>query len=59
MTLSGDRWTDLLVQLTESAYFEDEVAVETGDAPQNSADCRSLVDTISAKLGGPDHPRVN
>ncbi|WP_433797352.1 hypothetical protein [Actinoplanes sp. CA-252034] len=59
MALSGVRWTDLLVQLTGSAYLEDEVAAETGDAPQNSADYRTLVDTISAELGGPDHPRLN
>ncbi|MEU8657822.1 hypothetical protein [Actinoplanes philippinensis] len=59
MTLSGVRWTDLLVQLTGSAYFEDEVAAETGDTPQNSADYRMLVDTISAQLGGPHHPRLN
>lgn len=59
MTLTGVRWTDLLVQLIESAYFEDEVALDTGEAARNSAGYRTLVDAISAELGGPHHPKLN
>jgi len=60
MTLTGPRWTDLLVQLTESAFIADEVAAEAdGDdsAPDGTA-YRKLVDAISVRLGGPRHPEL-
>jgi hypothetical protein len=60
MTLTGPRWTDLLVQLSESAFVEDEVAAETGEdnpSPDGTA-YRALVDAISVKLGGPHHPEL-
>jgi hypothetical protein len=62
MTLTGPRWTDLLVQLTESAFLADETAAEA-DAddppPPDGAAYRALVDAISVKLGGPPHPRLS
>lgn len=62
MTLTGPGWTDLLLQLTESAFIADEVAAETDEddptAPDGTA-YRTLVDAISVKLGGPRHPRLS
>ena len=61
MTLTGPRWTDLLVQLTETAFIADEVAAEAygeDPAPPDGTAYRSLVDAISVKLGGPRHPRL-
>jgi hypothetical protein len=61
MTLTGPRWTDLLTQLTESAFNADEVAAEADEedsAPPDGTAYRKLVDAISVKLGGPRHPRL-
>ncbi|OJF10412.1 hypothetical protein BG844_32290 [Couchioplanes caeruleus subsp. caeruleus] len=61
MTLTGPRWTDLLLQLTESAFIADEVAAEADEdhpAPDGTA-YRTLVDAISVKLGGPHHPQLS
>jgi hypothetical protein len=59
MTLTGPRWTDLLLQLTGSALLAEEAAID-GDAadrsPPESAAYRALVDAISVDLGGPRHP---
>ncbi|MEU7906903.1 hypothetical protein [Actinoplanes sp. NPDC049118] len=60
MTLTGPRWTDLLLQLTESAFIADEVAAETDEDDPTAPDStpyRKLVDAISVKLGGPHHPQ--
>ena len=61
MTLTGPRWTDLLIQLTESAFIADEVAAdadgEDSAAPDGAA-YRKLIDAISIKLGGPRHPKL-
>ncbi|MFF5082820.1 hypothetical protein ACFY36_37755 [Actinoplanes sp. NPDC000266] len=57
MTLSGPRWTDLLLQLTESAFVEDEVAADSEPPGRGGAAYRKLVDALSVKLGGPRHPR--
>ncbi|WP_246607686.1 hypothetical protein [Paractinoplanes toevensis] len=62
MTLTGLRWTDLLVQLTESAFIADETAAEAGEDDPPSSDgtaYRTLVDVISVKLGGPRHPQLS
>ena len=60
MTLTGPRWTDLLVQLTQSAFIADEVAAENGESSSTEgAAYRALVDAISVKLGGPRHPRLD
>jgi hypothetical protein len=62
MTLTGVRWTDLLVQLTESAFIADETAAEAGEddpKPSDGTAYRTLVDVISVKLGGPHHPQLN
>lgn len=62
MTLTGPRWADLLVQLTESAFIADEVAAETdgGGSPSPDGNAyRALVDAISGKLGGPAHPDLS
>ncbi|MGK5678154.1 hypothetical protein [Actinoplanes sp. URMC 104] len=58
MTLTGPRWTDLLVQLTESAYVADEVAADTDSSSSDAPAYRALVDALSVKLGGPRHPRL-
>jgi hypothetical protein len=61
MTLTGPRWTDLLVQLTEAAFIADEVAAEAdqeNSAPPDGTAHRNLVDAISIKLGGPQHPKL-
>jgi hypothetical protein len=61
MTLAGPRWTDLLVQLSSSAYLADEVAAEANEgepAPPDGTAYRTLVDTISVRLGGPRHPEL-
>jgi hypothetical protein len=60
MTLTGPRWTDLLVQLTESASIADEAALEADEdnSPPDGTAYRTLRDTISVKLGGPHHPRL-
>ncbi len=58
-TLTGPRWTDLLLQLTESAFIADEVADEAGEddpAPPDGTAYRTLIDAISVELGGPRHP---
>ncbi|WP_157437141.1 hypothetical protein [Actinoplanes subtropicus] len=61
MTLTGPRWTDLLVQLTESASIADDAAAEAGEddpsVPDGTA-ARRLVDAISVELGGPHHPHL-
>jgi len=58
MTLTGLRWTELLIQLTESASIADDAAEEDDPSvPDGSAD-RGLVEAISVKLGGPHHPRL-
>jgi hypothetical protein len=62
MVLTGPRWTDLLLQLTESAAIADEVAAETDDGDPSASDgarYRALVDAISIQLGGPGHPRLD
>ncbi|MEU8609577.1 hypothetical protein AB0C29_16400 [Actinoplanes sp. NPDC048791] len=59
MTLTGPRWTDLLLQLSGSAFLADEAAIDGDDAdrsPPESAAYRALVDAISVELGGPRHP---
>lgn len=59
MTLTGPRWTDLVLQLTESAFIEDEVAAEADPADGTTSDgtrYRTLADAISVALGGPRHP---
>jgi hypothetical protein len=58
MTLTGPSWTDLLVQLTESAFIADETAAEGDSPPVDGSAYRTLVDAISVKLGGPHHPRL-
>jgi hypothetical protein len=61
MTLTGPRWTDLLLQLTKSAAIADEAAAEAdGDdsAPPDGTAYRKLVDAISIRLGGPRHPKL-
>ena len=61
MTLAGPRWTDLLLQLTESAFIADEAADEAGEddpPPPDGTAYRTLVDVISVKLGGPRHPQL-
>jgi hypothetical protein len=61
MTLTGPRWIDLLIQLTESASDADETAAEAsrGSSPPNGTAYRALVDAISVKLGGPRHPHLD
>ncbi len=59
MTLTGPRWTDLLLQLAGSAFIADEIAAEADgedSAPPDGTAYRKLVDAISVKLGGPPHP---
>ncbi|MBG0569303.1 hypothetical protein [Actinoplanes aureus] len=59
MTLTGPRWTGLLLQLTGSAFLADEAALETNEGdplPPDGTAYRRLVDAISVKLGGPRHP---
>ncbi|MCM4078818.1 hypothetical protein [Paractinoplanes hotanensis] len=59
--MAGPRWTDLLIQLTESAFITDEVAAEAdqeNSAPPDGTAHRKLVDAISIKLGGPQHPKL-
>ena len=61
MTLTGPRWTDLLLQLSGSASLADEAAIDGDDAdrsPPESAAYRALVDAISVELGGPPAPRL-
>lgn len=61
MTLTGPRWTDLLIQLSEEAAIADEVAAELAGedaAPPDGTAYRTLVDAISVKLGGPRHPTL-
>ncbi|MET8151279.1 hypothetical protein ACIBSW_31680 [Actinoplanes sp. NPDC049668] len=61
MALTGPRWTDLLLQLTESAFILDEVAAEADEDDPTAPDgarYRRLVDAISVKLGGPHHPQL-
>lgn len=61
MTLTGPRWTELLVQLFESAYLAEEAAAEADEddlSPPESAAYRALVGTISVKLGGPHDPKL-
>jgi hypothetical protein len=58
MTLTGPRWTDLLVQLSGSALLAEQVAIDGDDQdrpPPESAAYRALADAISVKLGGPHH----
>jgi hypothetical protein len=58
MTLTGPRWTDLLVQLSEEAFIADEVAAELAgedSPPPDGTAYRRLMDAISVKLGGPAH----
>ncbi|GAA4966204.1 hypothetical protein GCM10025331_68380 [Actinoplanes utahensis] len=57
MTLTGVRLTDLLMQLAQSAWIEEETAREDGESPRVSA-YRTLLDAISVELGGPAHPRL-
>ena len=62
MTLTGPRWTDLLLQLTESAFIADEVAAEAdedGPSPLDGTAYRTLVNAISVKLGGPRRPKFD
>ncbi|MCU7726553.1 hypothetical protein ODJ79_22715 [Actinoplanes sp. KI2] len=61
MTLTGPRWTDLLVQLSQSAVFlaENIDGDEDFTTPPESIAYRKLVDTISVELGGPRHPRLS
>lgn len=62
MTLTGPRWTDLLLQLAESAFIADEVAAEADEDDPTAPDgapYRTLVDAISVKLGGPHHPQFS
>jgi hypothetical protein len=59
MTLTGPRWTDLLLQLSGSAFLADEAAIDGDDddrSPPESVAYRALVDAISVELGGPRHP---
>ncbi|MEV4702410.1 hypothetical protein [Actinoplanes sp. NPDC049316] len=61
MTLTGPRWADLLIQLTESAFLADEVAAEADEedsAPPDGTVYRELVDVLSIELGGPRHPKI-
>lgn len=61
MRLTGPAWTDLLLQLTESAFIAEEVAAEADEdasPPPDGTAYRKLVDTISTDLGGPRHPRL-
>ncbi|GIE92184.1 hypothetical protein [Actinoplanes regularis] len=59
MTLTGPRWTDLLMQLATFAATTDDVADEDDSSLAKAAsDARALVDTISVKLGGPPHPKL-
>lgn len=59
MTRTGVRWTDLLSQLEQSAFFADEVAIEIGDESprQDGIAYRRLLGELSVELGGPLHPR--
>jgi hypothetical protein len=61
MTLTGPRWTDLLIQLNESAFIAEEVAAEADEddrtVPSGKSE-RTLVGVISVQLGGPRHPRL-
>ncbi|XVV14903.1 hypothetical protein ACQP2X_11380 [Actinoplanes sp. CA-131856] len=50
MTLTGPRWTDLLLQLTESAVVADEVAADSDPPAADGTAYRELVDALSAKL---------
>ncbi|MEV8509343.1 hypothetical protein AB0368_31550 [Actinoplanes sp. NPDC051475] len=62
MTMTGPRWTDLLLQLIESALIADEVAAEADEDDPTAPDgapYRRLVDAISVKLGGPHHPQFS
>jgi hypothetical protein len=62
MTLTGHRWTDLLLQLTESAFIADEVAAEADEydpSPLDGTAYRTLVNAISIKLGGPRRPKLD
>ena len=59
MTLTGPRWTDLLVQLTAWALIVDETALEDESSPSDGPAYRALTDAISVKLGGPRHPRLS
>ena len=59
MTLAGPRWTDLLLQLTESAFIADEVAAESDSPATDGTAYRTLLDAISVKLGGPRHLRFD
>src|SRR5689334_6301651 len=61
MTLTGPRWTDLLLQLSGSASLAEWTAIDGDDAdrsPPESAAYRALVDAISVELGGPPAPRL-
>ncbi len=59
MTLTGPRWTDLLVQLAESATNVEAVGIDNDDpsAVEGTA-YRAAAEAISVKLGGPRHPRL-
>lgn len=57
MTLTGPRWTELLMQLSETAAAEQE-AVDSGEdygSRSRAAAYRALIDAISVALGGPRH----
>ncbi|MBO3740174.1 hypothetical protein [Actinoplanes flavus] len=60
MTRTGPRWTDLIIQLQQSAFFADELAIEIGEeAPRRDGVAyRRLASELSVKLGGPPHPHV-
>jgi hypothetical protein len=59
MTLTGPRWTGLLVELTVSAFNADEAAAEGDSSSLDGIAYRKLVDAISVKLGGPHHPQLD
>ncbi|MEV8509647.1 hypothetical protein AB0368_33135 [Actinoplanes sp. NPDC051475] len=62
MTLTGPRWTDLLLQLSDSAVLADEADEESDEVDPSAPDgtaYRTLVDAISVKLGGPHHPKFS
>lgn len=62
MTLTGPRWTELLTQLSGSASIAAEVAADGGEDTPSQPDStayHTLMDAISIKLGGPDHPKLD
>jgi hypothetical protein len=51
MTLTGPRWTDLLLQLSSSAFVEDEVADESGeDRPRSPPTKLDVIFTLEGRV---------